>query len=155
MNFLARHVLRYDTGEQCAYCTKDAVSFASSDPQVEPVTKIFLCEEHLQELIDRMIGNLRDVISGLRGQADAMRPIKGERMDEMILDEVHDADEILSEVGICAHCGKAARGFASVTGSKGESLRVCHPDEGLDCYHLVTVYNEPLGLRKILPEGSQ
>lgn len=36
---------------------------------------------------------------------------------------------------VCAHCGQPARGMAHV----GDD-RLCHPDSGMDCYHLVTVW---------------
>jgi hypothetical protein len=44
---------------------------------------------------------------------------------------------------ICGHCHKAQRGFASVT-VDGDSVPLCHPDDGPDCYHLVTVYHHPM-----------
>jgi hypothetical protein len=36
---------------------------------------------------------------------------------------------------ICGHCGEPQRGYASLWG-----IPLCHPDEGLDCYRLVTVH---------------
>lgn len=48
---------------------------------------------------------------------------------------------------ICAHCGNEQQGYASVH-KGGVNYPLCHPDEGLDCYHLVTVYHEPIGSRK-------
>jgi hypothetical protein len=30
----------------------------------------------------------------------------------------------------------------------GVEIPLCHPDLGLDCYHLVTVYKEPIGSRR-------
>ena len=42
----------------------------------------------------------------------------------------------------CAHCGLPMRGYATVNGQS-----VCH-HPALDCYRLVTVYGERLGLRK-------
>lgn len=39
----------------------------------------------------------------------------------------------------CALCGEPAKGSASVT-QGDQTLRLCHPDEGQDCYHLWTVY---------------
>lgn len=33
----------------------------------------------------------------------------------------------------------------------GVNYPLCHPDEGLDCYHLVTVYGEKIGSRKDNP----
>ncbi len=36
---------------------------------------------------------------------------------------------------ICGHCRQRAIGHASVG-----KVRVCHPDSGMDCYRLVTVY---------------
>lgn len=39
---------------------------------------------------------------------------------------------------ICRHCGTKARGYADVGGP------VCHPDAGMDCYRLVTVYGHPM-----------
>jgi len=43
----------------------------------------------------------------------------------------------------CAHCGRPTRGFASM-----DEAWLCHPDDGLDCYRLVTVYHHttPCGL---------
>jgi hypothetical protein len=41
--------------------------------------------------------------------------------------------------GICAHCHGIMRGLASVGPEP-----VCHPDSGLDCYRLVTVYRHGL-----------
>lgn len=38
----------------------------------------------------------------------------------------------------CVHCRRPADGYAS-----SEAGRLCHPDNGLDCYHLVTVYKHP------------
>lgn len=35
----------------------------------------------------------------------------------------------------CAHCAKPVRGWATVG-----VQRLCHPNEGLDCYRRVTVY---------------
>lgn len=49
---------------------------------------------------------------------------------------------------VCAHCGRIcgdhAGGYASVDGQF-----VCHPNfsDRPDCYHLITVYKEPLGKR--------
>lgn len=54
---------------------------------------------------------------------------------------------------MCAHCGRvcgdADGGYASV----GE-FTVCHPNaaDRPDCYHLVTVYRQPVGL--LLPAGG-
>lgn len=36
---------------------------------------------------------------------------------------------------LCAHCLSPQQGYASV----GDAP-LCHPDEGMDCYFLVTVY---------------
>lgn len=47
------------------------------------------------------------------------------------------------EPKICAHCGNSLRGYGSVNSSY-----LCHPDVGMDCYRLVTVYGEPMGARK-------
>lgn len=46
----------------------------------------------------------------------------------------------------CAHCGNQF----DIGGSlylDGVDYPVCHPDEGQDCYRLVTVYGEPVGSR--------
>lgn len=40
---------------------------------------------------------------------------------------------------ICAHCSEPMRGRASFNG-----LPLCHPDKGVDCYHLVTVYGHAM-----------
>ena len=39
---------------------------------------------------------------------------------------------------VCGHCGPPARGGAGV----GDTP-LCHPDGGMDCYRLVTVYRHP------------
>jgi hypothetical protein len=39
---------------------------------------------------------------------------------------------------ICGHCGESMKGYASAA-----KEWLCHPDEGMDCYRLVTVYNHP------------
>lgn len=48
----------------------------------------------------------------------------------------------------CDHCGREQRGYAQLY-REGKNYALCHPDEGLDCYRLVTVYGEPLGARKL------
>lgn len=41
--------------------------------------------------------------------------------------------------GVCFHCGRPPRGHA-LFGAR----RLCHPDGGMDCYRLVTVYRHPM-----------
>lgn len=36
----------------------------------------------------------------------------------------------------CSHCGLLALGYSTVDGDV-----LCHPDTGMDCYKLVTVYH--------------
>jgi transcriptional regulator with XRE-family HTH domain len=36
---------------------------------------------------------------------------------------------------VCGHCGGSLRGYASLG-----DVKLCHPDDGMDCYRLVTVY---------------
>jgi hypothetical protein len=43
---------------------------------------------------------------------------------------------------LCGHCSQPQRGFASVTYA-GAPMPLCHPDDGPDCYRLVTVYHHP------------
>jgi hypothetical protein len=45
----------------------------------------------------------------------------------------------------CGHCGNPMRGYATAYRA-GSALPVplCHPDDGMDCYHLVTVYQHPM-----------
>lgn len=40
---------------------------------------------------------------------------------------------------MCGHCGEQMRGHASISDANGVAW-LCHPDEGQDCYHLVTVW---------------
>lgn len=47
----------------------------------------------------------------------------------------------------CAHCGKRFEAGGSLF-REGVDYPLCHPDEGLDCYRLVTVYGERIGCRK-------
>ena len=51
------------------------------------------------------------------------------------------------EYPICAHCGRPQRGSAAIFIDQVE-YPLCHPAAGLDCYHLVTVYKEPIGARR-------
>jgi hypothetical protein len=44
----------------------------------------------------------------------------------------------------CSHCGGELRGFASAWQSGEPERFLCHPDTGLDCYRLVTVYQHPM-----------
>lgn len=39
---------------------------------------------------------------------------------------------------LCAHCAQPMRGYATV----GPQY-LCHPDDGIDCYKMVTVYRHP------------
>jgi hypothetical protein len=39
----------------------------------------------------------------------------------------------------CHHCWGPVKGWASFDGNA-----LCHPDFGLDCYHLVTVYDHEM-----------
>lgn len=48
----------------------------------------------------------------------------------------------------CDHCGREQRGYAHLY-REGKNYALCHPDEGLDCYRLVTVYGEPIGIREL------
>lgn len=43
----------------------------------------------------------------------------------------------------CTHCARPMRGNAGLT-LDGVHHPLCHPDEGMDCYRLVTVYHHPL-----------
>lgn len=51
----------------------------------------------------------------------------------------------------CAHCGKRFEVGGSLF-RDGVDYSLCHPDEGLDCYRLVTVYGEEIGSRKDKPD---
>lgn len=44
-----------------------------------------------------------------------------------------------SLAGKCGHCGEPMRGYAAINDTP-----LCHPDEGLDCYRLVTVFGHPM-----------
>jgi hypothetical protein len=52
------------------------------------------------------------------------------------LDAVFEFNQDLFK--ICGHCNESMKGYASW----GDTW-LCHPDEGLDCYRLVTVYKHP------------
>lgn len=47
----------------------------------------------------------------------------------------------MTAIRTCAHCLKTIHGPSS--GSVGDGS-VCHPDNGMDCYRLVTVYQHPM-----------
>lgn len=42
----------------------------------------------------------------------------------------------------CTHCGNQQRGSAGMD-LHGTYYPLCHPDAGMDCYRLVTVYQHP------------
>lgn len=42
--------------------------------------------------------------------------------------------------GRCAHCARPLRG----SGTALDGSPLCHPDDGMDCYHLVTLYRHPM-----------
>lgn len=46
----------------------------------------------------------------------------------------------------CAHCGKIGEAYGQLNSSP-----LCHPNVGMDCYRLVTIYGEEIGAR--LPGG--
>ncbi len=56
----------------------------------------------------------------------------------------------------CSHCGEPMRGSAGLT-LGGVHHRLCHPDNGMDCYRLVTVFRHPIVdcpcVDGVLPEG--
>ncbi len=43
----------------------------------------------------------------------------------------------------CSHCGGPQQGSAGISWGIVH-YDLCHPDEGMDCYHLVTVYRHPV-----------
>lgn len=43
----------------------------------------------------------------------------------------------------CGYCLARVQGSAAITTDSG-TVYLCHPDEGQDCYRLVTVYHKPL-----------
>jgi len=65
---------------------------------------------------------------------------------EAAIELLHARAARRSEMKTCAHCGEQFRHGASLTTPEGH-WDLCHPDEGLDCYHLVTVWREPVGSR--------
>lgn len=64
-------------------------------------------------------------------------------------ERIHPGERVNREIKLllenarhCAHCGTLAffAGFLN-------DAPLCHPNQGLDCYRLVTVYREPIGAR--------
>lgn len=51
----------------------------------------------------------------------------------------------------CAHCGTRFR-YGGFLHRDGVTYPLCHPNEGLDCYRLVTVYDEEIGSRMSTPD---
>lgn len=49
---------------------------------------------------------------------------------------------------LCAHCQRVQAGYGMVTVKDASgTIRdqpLCHPDQGLDCYRLVTIYRHPM-----------
>jgi hypothetical protein len=44
----------------------------------------------------------------------------------------------LADSPLCGHCGQPVQGYGYAGGQA-----LCHPHQGLDCYHLVTLYRHP------------
>lgn len=44
----------------------------------------------------------------------------------------------------CAHCRGQRYGHATAYNGLGGRVKLCHPDEGMDCYRLVTIYRHSL-----------
>jgi hypothetical protein len=44
---------------------------------------------------------------------------------------------------LCTHCGKPQVGAAGVQ-LNDQFFDLCHPDQGTDCYRLVTIYHHPI-----------
>lgn len=42
----------------------------------------------------------------------------------------------------CGHCTHPALGMAAANG-----VQLCHPDDNIDCYRLVTIYHHPTPCR--------
>lgn len=53
--------------------------------------------------------------------------------------DAHQATPPVPPTPLCGHCGNPQRGY-----STHESKPLCHPDDGMDCYQLVTVYGHPM-----------
>lgn len=51
----------------------------------------------------------------------------------------------------CGHCGAEFRYGGGISRGSEPWVDLCHPDVGMDCYRLVTIYDEPIGAR--LPGG--
>jgi len=75
------------------------------------------------EFIEREVPNAGDVTHAY-----------GYRIENKGSFPVEERDDVT-----CGHCRGFLRGYAGI-----DSQRVCHPDVGLDCYRLVTVYRHPL-----------
>lgn len=58
----------------------------------------------------------------------------------------------MSARATCSHCGSNREVYGSYQEGGGPLYQLCHPNEGMDCYRLVTVYHEPIGAR--LPGGE-
>ncbi len=55
---------------------------------------------------------------------------------------------------ICGHCSRPMRGSASLN-----DTALCHPDDGMDCYRLVTIYKHEMPCMRIsclhIPGGAE
>jgi hypothetical protein len=82
---------------------------------------------------DDDLPTFRDIIGSMPGLADRLR------------------EDIDHPGVVCAHCGFQQRGSATV-----DDQPVCHPNGDIfpDCYRLVTVMREPLGIRARLTAGA-
>lgn len=55
-------------------------------------------------------------------------------------------------IGECGYCLAWRGGSAAITTDSG-TVYLCHPDQGQDCYRLVTVYHKPLADGRVWAGG--
>jgi hypothetical protein len=81
-------------------------------------------------------------------ERDWIRLSERERIAEAVYAELRtgnvefrfaDLEGQLAVPRICGHCQRPIRGMGSVGGTF-----LCHPDDGMDCYRLVTLYGHPM-----------
>jgi transcriptional regulator with XRE-family HTH domain len=94
-----------------------------------------------ERLIEVIAGQIRTAVrgeieNGPTGAPASMVSDQGPETHTRVgVDHSNGATGLSGGVAICGHCGEPQRGYASLWG-----IPLCHPNEGLDCYRLVTVY---------------
>jgi hypothetical protein len=94
-------------------------------------------------------------LASLRGNAHSARRIQPQGAETgPVVGRDTPGNSEAAETITCGHCLGPMRGHAAISDASGETW-LCHPDQGLDCYRLVTLYGHPTPCATCGTRGSQ